>query len=79
MSAVLLNPPGFGGSTREPRGSGLLASPYLRLGAERGGTTEQQAALHPPGLTDLLRSLDRAVFGALKAEYRAMYRDEVSQ
>ena len=33
----------------------------------------------PPGLTDLLQPLDRSVFGALKAEYRAIYRWEMSQ
>ena len=33
----------------------------------------------PPGLTDLLQPLDRAVFGALKAEYRAIYRYEMAQ
>jgi hypothetical protein len=33
----------------------------------------------PPGLTDLLQPLDRSVFGALKAEYRAIYRNEMSQ
>jgi hypothetical protein len=32
-----------------------------------------------PGLTDILQPLDRAVFGALKAEYRAIYRYEMSQ
>ena len=33
----------------------------------------------PPGLTDLLQPLDRSVFGALKAEYRAIYRMDMSQ
>jgi hypothetical protein len=33
----------------------------------------------PPGLTDILQPLDRAVFGALKAEYRAIHRYEMSQ
>jgi hypothetical protein len=33
----------------------------------------------PPGLTDVLRPLDRSVFGALKAKYRAIYRYEMSQ
>jgi hypothetical protein len=33
----------------------------------------------PPGLTDLLQPLDRSVFAALKAEYRAIYRVDMSQ
>jgi hypothetical protein len=33
----------------------------------------------PPGLTDLLQPLDRSAFGALKAEYRAIYRMGMSQ
>jgi hypothetical protein len=33
----------------------------------------------PSGLTDLLQPLDRSVFGALKAEYRAIYRMDMSQ
>jgi hypothetical protein len=33
----------------------------------------------PPGQTDILRPLDRAVFGVLKAEHRAIYRYEMSQ
>jgi hypothetical protein len=33
----------------------------------------------PPGLTDLVQPLGRSVFGALKAEYRAIYRNEMSQ
>jgi hypothetical protein len=33
----------------------------------------------PPGLTDLLQPLDRSVFGALQAEYRAIYRMDMSQ
>jgi hypothetical protein len=33
----------------------------------------------PPGLTDLLQRLDRSVFAALKAEYRAIYRMDMSQ
>jgi hypothetical protein len=33
----------------------------------------------PPGLTDHLQPLDRAVFGALKVEYRAVYMHEMSQ
>jgi hypothetical protein len=33
----------------------------------------------PPGLTDLLQPLDRSLFGALKAEYRAIYRIDMSQ
>jgi hypothetical protein len=32
-----------------------------------------------PGLTDIMNPLDRALFGALKAEYRAIYRYEMSQ
>jgi hypothetical protein len=32
-----------------------------------------------PGLTDLLQPLDRSVFGALKVEYRDIYRYEMSQ
>ena len=32
----------------------------------------------PPGLTDLLQPLDRSVFGALKAERRAIYRRDMS-
>jgi hypothetical protein len=35
--------------------------------------------LIPPGLTDLLQPLPRAVRGALKAEYRAIYLYEMSQ
>ena len=33
----------------------------------------------PPSLRDLLQALDRSVFGALKAEYWAMYRRDMSQ
>ena len=33
----------------------------------------------PPGLTDLLQPLDRSVFGAFKAEYRAIYRRDMAQ
>jgi hypothetical protein len=33
----------------------------------------------PPGLTDILQPLDRALFGALKAEYRAICRFGMSQ
>jgi hypothetical protein len=33
----------------------------------------------PPRLTDPLQPLDRSVFGALKAEYRAIYRMDMSQ
>jgi hypothetical protein len=33
----------------------------------------------PPGLTELLQPLDRSISGALRAEYRAIYRDEMSQ
>jgi hypothetical protein len=33
----------------------------------------------PPRLTDILQPLDRAVFGALKAEYRGIYRYERSE
>jgi hypothetical protein len=33
----------------------------------------------PPGLADLLQPLDRSVFGALKAEYRAIRCNELSQ
>jgi hypothetical protein len=44
-------------------------------------TDELGIRLHfmPPGLTDILQPLDRAIFGALKAEYRAIYRHEMSQ
>jgi hypothetical protein len=33
----------------------------------------------PPGLMDILQPLDRAVLGALKAEYGAIYRYKMSQ
>jgi hypothetical protein len=33
----------------------------------------------PRGLTDILQTLDRALFGALKAEYRGPYWYEMSQ
>jgi hypothetical protein len=33
----------------------------------------------PPGLTDLQPPPDRIVLGALKAEYRAIYRVDMSQ
>jgi hypothetical protein len=35
--------------------------------------------LIPPGLTDPLQPLDRSVFGALKADYRAICRMYMSQ
>jgi hypothetical protein len=43
--------------------------------------TRSAAAIHfiPPGLTDIVQPLDRAVFGALKAGYRAIDRYEMSQ
>jgi hypothetical protein len=42
---------------------------------------ELRIVLHfiPPGLTDLLQPLDRSVFGALKAEYRAIHRMDMCQ
>jgi hypothetical protein len=32
----------------------------------------------PPGLTGIIRPLDRSVFGALKAEYRPIYRGDMA-
>jgi hypothetical protein len=42
---------------------------------------ERGLCLHliPPGLPDIAQPLDRAVFGALEAEYGAIYRYEMSQ
>jgi hypothetical protein len=50
-------------------------------GDVRALANELRIRLHfmPPGLMDILQPLDRAVFGALKAEYRAIYRYEMSQ
>jgi hypothetical protein len=47
----------------------------------RAMADERGVCLHliPPGLTNILQTLDRAVFGALKAEYQAIYRYEMSQ
>jgi hypothetical protein len=34
--------------------------------------------LIPPGLTGIRQALDRSVFGALKAEYRPIYRGDMA-
>jgi hypothetical protein len=52
-----------------------------RCAAVKAVAEELRIKVHfiPPGLTDLLQPLDRSEFGALKAEYRAIYRNEMSE
>jgi hypothetical protein len=52
-----------------------------RCAAVKAVAEELRIKVHfiPPGLTGLLQPLDRSVFGAVKAEYRAIYGDDMSQ
>jgi hypothetical protein len=45
---------------------------------ERAETLRIRLHFMPPGLTDIMQPLDQSAFGALKAEYRALYRGDMT-